>query len=87
MNKVKPLTRKAINSIRSTDYLTVWEGAVRSGKANPLEITLKNTMLPLSRRVLILTETVTTPPLIVGDKVIMLRVLGGQNFIVLSRTQ
>lgn len=32
MAKVKPLTRKAINSIAQTGYLTVWEGAVRSSK-------------------------------------------------------
>jgi len=32
MNSVKPLTRKAINSIKRTGYLSVWEGAVRSSK-------------------------------------------------------
>jgi len=30
--RVKPLTKKAINSIKKTGYLTCWEGAVRSGK-------------------------------------------------------
>jgi PBSX family phage terminase large subunit len=31
-SKVKPLSKKAINSIVSTGYLNVWEGAVRSSK-------------------------------------------------------
>jgi len=31
-SKVKPLSRKAINSISETGYLNVWEGAVRSSK-------------------------------------------------------
>ena len=31
-NNVKPLSRKAINSIANTGYLNVWEGAVRSAK-------------------------------------------------------
>ena len=31
-SKVKPLSRKAINSILKTGYLNVWEGAVRSSK-------------------------------------------------------
>jgi PBSX family phage terminase large subunit len=32
MSKVKPLSRKAINSIKKTGYLNAWEGAVRSSK-------------------------------------------------------
>lgn len=32
MIEVKPLTQKGINSIANTGFLTVWEGAVRSGK-------------------------------------------------------
>ena len=30
--KLLPLNQKAINSIVYTEYLNVWEGAVRSGK-------------------------------------------------------
>ena len=32
LNKIKPLSRKAIASIMARGWMTVWEGAVRSGK-------------------------------------------------------
>ena len=35
---VKPLTQKAIDSIRQTGYLNVWEGSVRAGKTTASEL-------------------------------------------------
>ena len=114
------------NSMKNAGLTDIAIGTVTN--ANPLEVTLMSTMLPLPREVLILTDNVIEKKitklghkhesyqgicsteladikcyvngkplpsndeyiilkesLAKGDKVIMLRVLGGQNFIVLSK--
>ena len=79
---IQQIVKNSISNMSLTDYAT---GIVTS--TNPLKITKESTMLPLPRSALILTETVTNSenPLTVGDKVVMLSVMNGQNFIVLSR--
>jgi len=79
VKRIQQIVRNYLANAALTDYAV---GTVT--KINPLEITLMSTMLPLPSAVLILTETVSGR-LVVGDKVIMLRVLGGQDYIVLSK--
>ena len=87
------MMQKNQDAMQLTDMLT---GTVTS--VTPLEITVSTEMAPLRREVLILTESVTEKTVVidgysvtlnrslaVDDKVILLRVLHGQKFIVLSR--
>lgn len=53
--------------------------------ASPLEISINTAMAPLQGGILLLTEQVATSGLEVGDKVMLLRVLHGQKYIVLSK--
>lgn len=87
------MMQKNQDAMQLTDMLT---GTVTS--VSPLEITVSTEMAPLCREVLVLTESVTEKTVVidgyrvtlnrslsVGDKVILLRVLHGQKFLVLSR--
>lgn len=53
--------------------------------AAPLEISINTAMAPLQNGILLLTEQVSTSGLEVGDEVMLLRVLHGQKYIVLSK--
>ena len=60
-------------------------GTVQS--TNPLEVELEQTMMALPEEVLVLTDTVTGDnALSKGDKVIMIRATGGQQYVILSKT-
>lgn len=54
-------------------------------KTGPLEISINTAMAPLQGGILLLTEQVATSGLEVGDKLMLLRVLHGQKYIVLSK--
>lgn len=83
INIIQQIVQQSLKAAQLTDMVM---GTVVS--VSPLEITINPAMAPLKNQILHLTSSVTGDhALEAGDKVIMLRVRNGQEFIVLSKTQ
>ena len=78
IDTIQKIVKNCLDNMSLTDMVT---GTVVS--VNPLSVVLVNNMLPLPSNVLI---PINIPYFQIGDKLVMLRVLNGQNFLILSRT-
>ncbi len=81
LDVIQKAVRDVLHSSQLTDMVT---GVVES--TDPLTIVNDISQAPLREEVLILTETVKDPALETGDKVIMLSVMHGQKYLVISRS-
>ena len=81
LDVIQKAVRDVLHSSQLTDMVT---GVVES--TEPLTIVNDISQAPLREEVLILTETVKDPALEAGDKVIMLSVMHGQKYLVISRS-
>ena len=82
--ELRDVINQMIAQHMKSEQLTDLEFGTVTGVSS-LEISIDAAMAPLQAGVLLLTEQVSTSGLEVGDKVMLLRVLHGQKYIVLSR--
>ena len=82
---VSEIQRIVKSCIESQKVCNIAYGTVQG--TDPLEVELEQTMLDLPEECLVLTDTVTGDnALEKGDKVIMIRATGGQQYVILSKT-
>lgn len=82
---VSEIQRIVKSCIESLKVCNIAYGTVQN--TDPLEVELEQTMLDLPEDCLVLTDTVKGDnALKKGDKVIMIRATGGQQYVILSKT-
>jgi hypothetical protein len=82
MSMIEMVKRIAIAAVESRNPVNVLLGTVET--ASPLEIQIHQ-KLKLTKEFLIVTQTVSNATLVKGDKLVLLRVQGGQQFVVLDK--
>lgn len=82
VSEIQKIVKSCVESLK---VCNIAYGTVQG--TNPLEVELEQTMLDLPEECLVLTDTVTGDnALEKGDKVIMIRATGGQQYVILSKT-
>lgn len=79
---VKLVKKTAIDAVEATKPVNICFGGVIS--INPLKINVEQKMT-LSNAQLVLTERIIKEPLNVGDEIILIRLQGGQKYLILDR--
>lgn len=82
MAMIDVIKRVSIAAVDSTNPVTIAYGTVTS--TSPFEV-LVDQRFTLPEEVLVIPEYASKLNLVNGDKILMLRVQGGQNFVVLDR--
>lgn len=82
VSEIQKIVKSCVESLK---VCNIAYGTVQD--TNPLEVELEQTMLDLPEECLVLTDTVAGDnALEKGDKVIMIRATGGQQYVILSKT-
>lgn len=82
MGILEIVKRAGVGAVGASNPVEILFGTV--SKVSPMEIEV-HAKLKLTKEFLMLTETPSKTPYKKGDKVVMLRVQGGQKFVVLDR--
>ena len=81
-NMIQTIKKAALDAVEASKPMNVLFGTVTSTKPMLVKIDQK---LTLNQNFLLITKTAKELPLVTGDSVILLRVQGGQKYLILDK--